>query len=118
MARPFDDDSDEAPIDPALERVQARLRRMMAIAAGTLGIGVLAVFVAIAFRLARSGAEAPPEGAPWQSVIEIATRGEVVSSALDGDRIAFTIAGPEGRVVEVHHLPSGRLVGRAVLLSK
>lgn len=110
---------DEAPTDdPAFVRVQARVRLLMAIAIGTLGLGLVAVVVAIGFRVARSGADLPPKGAPWQSVIEIATKGEVVSTALDGDRVALTIVGPEGRVIEVHHLATGQLIGRTVLLSK
>src|SRR5690606_41786542 len=43
-------DDDEKPLDPALIRIQARLRRMMLIAGLTLGLGILAVFGAILYR--------------------------------------------------------------------
>ena len=112
------DDQREAPLDPAIARVQARLRTMMLIAGGTLGIGLVAVFVAIAFRVAKSGNEAPPAGTPFQALIEVATPGTIVGTQVDADRLSLTIDGPEGKVVEIHHLPSGKLVGRAVLLAK
>ena len=111
-------DEPEAPLDPAIARVQARLRTMMLIAAGTLGIGLIAVFVAIAFRVAKSGEEPPPAGTPFQTLVEVVTPGTIVSTEVDADRLSLTIDGPEGKVIEIHHLPSGKLVGRAVLLAK
>lgn len=48
MSSPSDDD--EAPLDPALLRVQARLRRLMLIGISTLVIGVVAVLIAIIYR--------------------------------------------------------------------
>jgi len=43
-------DDEEAPLDPALLRVQARLRRLMLIGISTLVIGVVAVLIAIVYR--------------------------------------------------------------------
>ncbi|MBS1182564.1 MAG: hypothetical protein H6Q99_2444 [Proteobacteria bacterium] len=117
MAGPMDDQP-EAPLDPAIARVQARLRTMMLIAAGTLGIGLIAVFVAIAFRVARSGEDAAPAGGPFQTLVEVVTPGTIVGTDVTADRLSLTIDGPEGKVVEIHHLPSGKLIGRAVLLAK
>lgn len=117
MAGPTDDEAD-APLDPAIARVQARLRTMMLIAAGTLGIGLLAVFIAIAFRVTRGGDNAPPAGGAFQTLVEVVTPGTVVATDVDADRLSLTIDGPEGKVVEIHHLPSGKLIGRAVLLAK
>ena len=117
MARPTDDQP-EAPLDPAILQVQTRLRVMMAIAAGTLGIGLIAVFVAIAFRVAKSGDDAPPAGAPFRTLIEVMTPGTIVGTEVDADRLSLTIDGPEGKVVEIHHLPSGKLIGSVVLVGK
>jgi len=41
---------EEAPLDPALLRVQARLKRLMLIGISTLVIGVVAVLIAIIYR--------------------------------------------------------------------
>ncbi|WP_237154481.1 hypothetical protein [Oryzibacter oryziterrae] len=118
MADPMDTDRDEAPLDPTLERVQARLKRMMMIAMGTLGIGVLAVFVAILFRVSKMGGPSVPTGEAWKSVIEIATKGDIVATNVSGDQVAVTVVGPEGRVIEVYNLPTGKLIGKSVLIGK
>lgn len=117
MAGPTDD-KPEAPLDPAIARVQAHLKTMMLIAAGTLGIGLIAVFVAIAFRVAKTGGDVPPAGSPFQTLVEVVTPGTIVATDVDADRLSLTIDGPEGKVIEIHHLPSGKLIGRAVLLAK
>ena len=117
MARPTDDQP-EAPLDPAILQVQTRLRVMMAIAAGTLGIGLIAVFVAIAFRVAKSGDDLPPAGAPFRTLIEVMTPGTIVGTEVGADRLSLTIDGPESKVVEIHHLPSGKLIGSVVLVGK
>jgi len=68
MANPDKDDEEEKPLDPAMARVQAKLQRLMLIAGLTLGIGILAVFLAIIYRItaaddktAVAGGEPPPE---------------------------------------------------------
>jgi hypothetical protein len=51
MANPDKDDEEEKPLDPAVARVQAKLQRLMLIAGLTLGIGILAVFLGIIYRI-------------------------------------------------------------------
>jgi hypothetical protein len=72
MANPNSEDAEEKPLDPAVARVQARLQRLMLIAGSTLGLGILAVFLAIIYRITASddkspvapGAEVPAIAAP------------------------------------------------------
>lgn len=59
MANPDKDDEEEKPLDPAVARVQARLQRLMLIAGLTLGLGILAVFIAIVYRITRDNDKAP-----------------------------------------------------------
>ncbi|MGV8839098.1 MAG: hypothetical protein ACWA6X_02215 [Bauldia sp.] len=47
-ANQFDDD--EKPLDPAMLRVQKRLRRLMVIGGSTLALGIAAVMFAIVYR--------------------------------------------------------------------
>jgi hypothetical protein len=51
MADPVLENAEERPLDPAVARVQARLQRLMLIAGLTLGLGILAVFLAIVYRI-------------------------------------------------------------------
>lgn len=59
---------DEPPLDPVLLRVQARLRRLMLFGGATLGIGIVAVLLAIFYRFfvmdPTGGNDDPPAGEP------------------------------------------------------
>jgi hypothetical protein len=61
-------DEDEPPLDPVLLRVQARLRRLMLFGGATLGIGIVAVLLAIFYRFfvmdPTGGDNDPPVGEP------------------------------------------------------
>jgi hypothetical protein len=118
MADPFDDE-DETPLDPAVLRVQERLRRLMLIAGLTLGIGILAVFGGIVYRLMLSDTGAPaalPKDAatPTISLTELglAADARIVSSGLDGDRLSLTYAEQGGTTVIIFQMPSMTVVGR------
>jgi len=57
-------DLDETPLDPAQLRLQARLRRLLLISGGTLALGILAVLIAVAYKVtAIPSASAPVAGA-------------------------------------------------------
>lgn len=51
MTNPNFDDEDEKPLDPAVAKVEQRVRRLMLIAGLTLGLGIFAVFAAILYRI-------------------------------------------------------------------
>jgi len=53
------DTEEEKPLDPAVARVHARLQRLMLIAGLTLGLGILAVFLAIIYRITAADDKAP-----------------------------------------------------------
>jgi hypothetical protein len=100
-----------------MERVQAKLRRLILVSGATLGIGFLAVVFAVIFRVStmdRSGSDAPP----WQSTIELPAGAKIVATDVDGARIAVTVDGPEGRRILLHDLATGRRIGEAVLISR
>ena len=75
MANPDNEDTDEKPLDPAVARVQARLQRLMLIAGLTLGVGILAVFLAIIYRITTSN-DKPPD-ASVAEVVAAPTLGRV-----------------------------------------
>lgn len=117
MAGRRDDDDDETPLDPAVERVQARLRRLILISGSTLGIGLLAVLFAIVYRVSHlpSGR---PAGAPWTSTLDLPAGATLVATDVDGDRLAVTADGPEGRTVTVYDMPTGAVLGRSLLIAR
>lgn len=88
-------------------RVQAKLRRLMMIAGLTLGLGILAVSIAVIYRLVIADDDTPSstiaEGerlagdVAW-SEVGLSAGAELISSAIDGDRMAL-VFNDAGRTV-------------------
>ncbi len=91
-------DDDEKPLDPALLRVQAKMRRLVLIAGLTLGVGILAVFGAILYKIVLVGDKAPLTA--WRPGVAVPTlsRAEMglpagarlTATAFDGRRLILT----------------------------
>ncbi|HVZ14662.1 MAG TPA: hypothetical protein VG894_09405 [Bauldia sp.] len=95
---------EEKPIDPAFLSVQRKLRRLMFIGGGTLGVGLLAVLIALVYRITTM--DATPAPAPSAaggavptlslSALGLPADAKLVSTALDGNRLALTYQTSEG----------------------
>lgn len=109
------DDGQEPPLDPAMERIQAKLRRLILFSGGTLGFGLLAVLFAVIFRVTR---EDDGGGAAWRSTVEIPAGASVVSTDVDGDRLAVVVDEAGNRKVLVYDLPTGRRIGETLILPR
>jgi hypothetical protein len=108
---------DEKPLDPAVLRVQKRLRRLMLIAGLTLGLGILAVFAAILYRIATYDATSAKSAGPDAAALSLPALGlppeaKLVSTALDGNRLALTYETLGGAEVIVIDTRSGAVVSR------
>lgn len=132
MDNPDKDDEEEKPLDPAVARVQARLQRLILIAGLTLGVGILAVFLAIIYRITAADDKVPiaaeaPAPEPAESLPSAAVEppaqaeaGNVAPGTLaavldveasipaDARLIASTVAG--GRIVLTYDHFEGTLV--------
>jgi hypothetical protein len=86
---------DEKPLDPAVERVQRRLRRLIMISGLTLGLGLVAVAVAIFYRLGTAGGAAPAVSSISVNAA-LPAGSTLVSSTVDGGRIILTYSHPGG----------------------
>ena len=108
------DHDDEKPLDPTLLQVQAKLRRLMLIAGGTLFIGLLAVFVAILFRLTAADRRPAAPDAMLTKVAEGAIPGgaRLVSTAISEGRIALAYEYPGGTALIMVDPESLEIVGR------
>lgn len=94
------------------------MRRMMLIAGATLGIGILAVLVGIVYRISLIDSEPAPLPAdaatPTLSLTELGLPADarIVSSVLDGDRLALTYSAGSDVTVIVVHMPTMAVVRR------
>jgi hypothetical protein len=109
MSDPLADD-DERPLDPAAERIVARVRLMMLISALTTMVAVVAVLGVIGYRVFRGDGSIPPAA----EVTALLPKGaRVVSTALAADRLVITIdigGALEIRTYDLQTLrPAGRL---------
>jgi hypothetical protein len=119
MADPYDD-PDEKPLDPEVARVQQRLRRLMLISGLTLGLGILAVFLAIVYRLVTyEGGGAPVavvEGAVIptvnRSALGLPADARLVSTSLDGNRVALSFEDGSGTTIIVFDMDRMAMVSR------
>jgi multidrug efflux pump subunit AcrA (membrane-fusion protein) len=107
------ENDDDKPLDPALLRVQARLRRLMLIAGLTLGIGILAVFAAILYRIVASGnGSAPPTPVAGMVSASIPGGARLAGTAIAGNRIVLTYEHAGGTTLILLDAQSLAVIGR------
>ncbi len=108
------DEEEEAPLDPALERLRVKMRRLVMVSTLTMLFGIAAVLVAVIYRINRDGGKSQGD-ATIAAVLPADAR--VLAQALDGDRLALTIeTGGETRVLLID-LAAGALA-RTVTLGR
>ncbi len=108
-------DEDEKPLDPAVKNVETRVRRLILISGLTLGLGIFAVFAAILYRIVNSDTTpavlplTPATAVPTLTLTQIGLPADakLVSTALDGDRLALTYETADGKTVVVVDLRTG-----------
>lgn len=114
------DDEDEKPLDPAVERVRRRVLRFMAINMAVLFLALMAVAIAIVYRLGSDDGETPPGEAGTaagemaaEGVIELPAGARIVSQTLSDGLLAVRIelAGGEGQFL-IYDLAAGAVVSR------
>ena len=120
MTDQFDDD--DKPLDPAMEQVRQRVRRLMLISGLTLGFGLLAVFVAIGYRLMAwqpkpmpaivAGAAVPTLD---HAALGLPPDARLISTALDGERMALAFEIATGTMIVVIDLRTKAMVDRLVV---
>jgi hypothetical protein len=120
---------EETPLDPRLIRIQQRLRRLMIIGISTLGIGVLAVLVAIIYRFyikdssgpivipevpAATEPRAPIVGEITAEAVGLGPDAELIQQTLDGDRLMLIYREGTDRITIIVDTETMTVVGRLV----
>ena len=127
MARPADDDHDDKPLDPAVEKVRRKLVRFVAINLGLLFVALMAVVGAIVYK---TRSEAPPPAAPMTDIptpapgammegsIPIPAGGRMVAHSISGNRLSLDVAMPDGsHSIHVYDMAERRMIGRFAVTS-
>jgi len=122
MAKPLDDDSEEKPLDPAVERVRRRLVRFIGINLGILFIALMAVVAALVYRTGFSEPSAPAQSAggvvpSGEGLIEgripLPPGARVNSHAVSGDRLTLGVEFVDGQqAIFLYDMAQQRVIGR------
>lgn len=114
-----EDDQDEKPLDPAMERVRRKMIRLQIVSGIIMFVSLMAVFGAVVYKTMRAPAKEPmvatsagvPSDAPV-SVTATLPQGFVIqSSSLSGGQIMFFGATAEGVMKSlVFDIKAGRIV--------
>ena len=92
----LDDDSQtEPPLDPAAERLQAKLKRLLAVSGLIMTLGFVAVFAAIIYRL--SDRASPPDASDIAATIAIGKDGHAIAHDPLLNAITESLPAPQGR---------------------
>jgi hypothetical protein len=109
------DSEDEAPLDPAAERLRRKLVRLLFVSGGIMMLGLIAVFATIVYKVSARGEGAGQLSAasPVVANIAIPPGYRIVTTALDGNRALLTLAAPDGSTsLLLVDLGSGKPLGR------
>ncbi|OCW59642.1 hypothetical protein [Hoeflea olei] len=131
MSKTTDDDLNEKPLDPEMEKVRRKMVRLLIVSIGVMFVGLMAVLGAIVYKFTQADAGpgsgglvagAPlevPSDAPLEAVAALPQGFEVDSVSLDGARIGFFGRAADGsRRLMIFDLSVGRIVGDVVVISR
>lgn len=115
VSDPFDDEKQEEELDPAVQRVQERLRRLMLRSSLIMVLGLGAVIAAIIYKI-NEDAEDETTAYVVPSVVTEAdvrrakyplpTGSRIVDTSLSGDNLAVSFHNEAGGGVLLIHVPS------------
>jgi hypothetical protein len=120
MARPkTDDDTDDKPLDPAVEKVRRKLIRFVAINLGLLFVALMAVVGAVVYKTrtaelpVQSAGDVPsPEGVV-EAEIDLPAGASIMSQSVSGNRISIDAELADGsRTIFIYDLIERRIIGR------
>jgi hypothetical protein len=109
-----DEDADK-PLDPAMEKVRAKMVRLLMISLGIMMIGLMAVLYAIVHKM--SAGPAVPAGTDGiSSTITLPKGAQINGESLSGTRILFDLTLPDGkRELAIYDTVEARFVARHAL---
>lgn len=113
----MDDERDaEAPLDPAMERVQVKLKRLLAVSSLVMVLGFMAVLAAIIYKLSEGGKTA--DASDIAATVAIGKDGRVEGMARSGDRLILLVrAGAQSKLLYLD-AATGRVIGETLFVAQ
>lgn len=120
----IDETEVEKPLDPATEKLRAKMMRLLAVSIGIMMIGLMAVLGAIVYKIgngsqseraAPTSASVPGEPG-FEGRIDLPQGAEILSSALDADSVLLDLRLAGGvRQLVIYSLSQNRIVARIAI---
>lgn len=111
-----DEGPEEAPLDPAAQRVQAKLKRLLLGSSLIMFAGFIAVFAAILYKI--NSYEADPASAAFAESVNVGPDAEVLQAAvIDGTLQVLVREGTTTALLRFDPA-DGKLLGRTVFLGR
>ncbi len=131
MSKMNEDDLEEKPLDPEMEKVRRKMVRLLAVSIGIMFIGLMTVLGALVYKFTRSddtAANGPliagaslnvPSDAPIEGVASLPAGFVVENVSLDGPRIGFFGRAADGsRRLIIHDISVGRIISDIVVINR
>lgn len=113
----FDDDPDkEPPLDPAAERLQRKLKRLLGVSSLVMVLGFIAVFAAIIYRVTSGDAQANLD--EIAATVGIEANAQVVDIEIADGRIIVLLREENGASLVYIDPATGREIGRTEFVSR
>lgn len=115
-----DDEEQEPPLDPVMERVRAKMIRLLAVSIAIMMAGLVAVLGAIVYKLGAGGKQETgsavsrdPIESGVEARIDLPDGAQIQSVSLDGTNILLHLEMPDGsRQLLIYGINEGRILGR------
>ncbi len=112
-----DEEREEPPLDPAVERIRQRLKRLIVISSATLLVGLIAVLAAVIYKIGPGQDKAALTSLAGEATISgaLPAGAKLLSTALDGRLLALTFESGGAVRIAIVDLSTGRVIRRALL---
>jgi len=105
---------DEKPLDPAVERIRARMVRLLAVSIGIMFAGLMAVLVAIFYKMSNDAGNRLPEQA-----LMLPEGAEILGEAIGDGHIMLRIKAADGQTyLLLRSLSTGEEVAQIPVTTK
>jgi len=118
----------DEPLDPAVEKVRAKLMRFVVINLGILFLALMAVVGALVYRSVStgspeaastgSGLSIPPEGSIISGEITLPADARILSQSLAGSRLTMLVETAGAREIVVYDIDATRIIARFAITAQ
>ena len=117
LAKPLDDENEEKPLDPAVERVRRKLVRFVAINLGILFVALMAVLTAVVYKTVQT--PALPSGEFAEAEIVLPAGAKMLGHGFANGQISIDAELADGsRAILLYDLAARKIVGRYQVTTK